>query len=708
MSGDSASPRKPWKVPTWAGYLLLLVVVVLHLIFATRRWHSAALVDHEFRQTQTAVITRYIDEQNNFSIDYETPILGKPWQIPLEFPFYQWTVVGISRLLAQPHVPVARGVSLVSFYLTLAAVWVLLGAMRLRPAQRCWILAFVLVSPVYLFYSRSFLIDPFATMASAWFLAAFERSLATRRLSWALLATTAAIVGALVKSVVFFVWMVPAALWGAWVLGQEIWQRAGIRQVGATLAWGLLPVLPALALLKWWIGHTDAIKAVHPSGWIFTSENLSVGNFGSFSLATRFSFETWNTLFERWREAMIGPGWVLAFLVLALLGTQRHRIPALICTGLFLVGQLAFPNAYALQDYYFYAGAIFLSMALGFHALGWLEAPRWHRMVGVVLALLPMGLLGHSYHRFYYQHLMADDSRDWAVTKVFRELLPPDAVIVVAGNDWSAVTTYQSQRRTLMIRNGLEHDGAYLTRAFSDLEDEQVGALMLLEATRENDQLRTFAVTTFGLGPDPSFTEARSDIYLARSVRDKVLAGIMAERDKFGGVHVPSFEPLPPEPAPVPPTVVSVGESPEKFPLLHGWLVQYRSPHVPFNGAESGRPIMGLHPPLELWIDPPERTGRLHWQVGLQVATYEGKKPWEGTDGVGFSVFRETVNGDRERLSWTYLNPIGRVGDQGPQAISVDYALQPGDRLVLTTMAGFNDAFDWAYMSEFRLEPKDE
>ncbi len=34
---------------------------------------------HEFRQTQTALISSYIVQQDNFSLLYETPIVGKPW-----------------------------------------------------------------------------------------------------------------------------------------------------------------------------------------------------------------------------------------------------------------------------------------------------------------------------------------------------------------------------------------------------------------------------------------------------------------------------------------------------------------------------------------------------------------------------------------------------------------------------------------------------
>ena len=96
------------------------------------------MLGHEFRQAQTALITDYIDRQNNFGVYYETPILGKPWAFPLEFPFYQWVVVGVKRVLGIRDFEAARTVSLSCFYLALPAFYILLGAAGVSRARR-WI-----------------------------------------------------------------------------------------------------------------------------------------------------------------------------------------------------------------------------------------------------------------------------------------------------------------------------------------------------------------------------------------------------------------------------------------------------------------------------------------------------------------------------------------------------------------------------------------
>ncbi|HLP08005.1 MAG TPA: hypothetical protein VK178_07555, partial [Opitutaceae bacterium] len=74
--------------------VLFCAAAAIHLWFATRNWHYRFMAGHEFRQTQTALIAHYIEQENNFSPDYSVPLLGKPWVLPLEFPFYEWGVVG--------------------------------------------------------------------------------------------------------------------------------------------------------------------------------------------------------------------------------------------------------------------------------------------------------------------------------------------------------------------------------------------------------------------------------------------------------------------------------------------------------------------------------------------------------------------------------------------------------------------------------------
>ena len=49
------------------------------------------LIDrHEFRQTQTALTALFLEFNARSFVNYETPVLGAPWSIPFEFPFFQF------------------------------------------------------------------------------------------------------------------------------------------------------------------------------------------------------------------------------------------------------------------------------------------------------------------------------------------------------------------------------------------------------------------------------------------------------------------------------------------------------------------------------------------------------------------------------------------------------------------------------------------
>ena len=58
--------------------ILFVAALVAHICFATYHWTYGFLVGHEFRQTHTAIITYYLDQENRFSLHYTTPLFGKP------------------------------------------------------------------------------------------------------------------------------------------------------------------------------------------------------------------------------------------------------------------------------------------------------------------------------------------------------------------------------------------------------------------------------------------------------------------------------------------------------------------------------------------------------------------------------------------------------------------------------------------------------
>ena len=531
MSGVVTPPRREH----WFLIGIFCVALVIQFYCTTSNWTAGFMPRHEFRQAQTAIISYYIDRQDNFSPLYETPIVGKPWvSILMEVPIYEWCVVGLSRVTGLRHVIAARGISLACFYLTLPALYLLLGRLGLPRARRLLILALVLACPVYIFYARAFLMDAMEVMCCAWFLLGFVRAMDRRRWSWLAVAVVAGIGAALIKSVTYAVWLVPAAAYAAWLLWRDVRSRTGWRAPLFTILWGAAAVGPSLLALRWWIHLTDPIKAAHASAWIFTSKNLSEGNWGLNNFAARVSGQVWDTLLDRWREAIMAPWLIGMILAAGLVFFPRRRWGMLGLAGVFFFAQLLFPYAYAYQDYYYYSCVVFLLAALGWVLLGVLDSrlPGW---LSWPVILLPFAALLTTYWHGYRPDQLLRSKGGFSFTEAIEQLTPRDSVIVVAGADWGAIIPLYSQRKALMIRNGLDLDPAYLHRAFNDLAGEDVSALVLVGDLRRNAALLHLAATRFNLDESaPTFSQGITDVYLKRPYRAAALERLATSESYLG------------------------------------------------------------------------------------------------------------------------------------------------------------------------------
>jgi hypothetical protein len=686
--------------------VFFVILMMGHFGLATANWESGFMIGHEFRQAQTAIITDYIDRQDNFSLYYETPILGRPWAFPFEFPFYQWCVVGLKRALDLPDFQAARAVSLASFYLTLPALFLLLGSFKLPRAERLVVLAPLLVCPIYIFYSRSFLIDPMAAMFSAWFLAAFGRSLEERRWWWFLLATVAASLGILIKSVVFAVWLFPAALWGAGVLWQDLRGQVGRRRLLGTLGWGIGPVVLPAWLLHQWIVYTDALKWSHPAAYQFTSQELSQGNFGTFSASARLDPETWQILAQRWGET-VGAAWFIGLtLAVGLVLNLRHWKAILGLVGLWLFGQLAFPYAYAFQDYYFFAGTFFLMLAFGFIIRGFLLSPRLPLAAAFMLSLLPLGAMVHTYWHGYGEMQRVKSNGGSGLTAMLRDMLPADSVIIGIGFDWSATIPYYSGHRALMVRQAQSFDLEYLKGAIFDLREDDIGALLITKEmqTRAPDVVEA-VVARLGFGAEPILRFEHGGESIDIYVNPLHLTEILSRMGPNGGSSYPHVSLLEDK---VPDAgfwagdrPISAGSARLAFPMISEVVTRFKI----FLGYRRYRLAEGdfinFHPDASIWVDPTTRAGTIRWRYGIFEDAWN--RVGDRTDGVTFTVVAEDEAGQQREIFSRRLDPFKNEADRGIIASEFSHALAAGEMLRFSSDGGPSDAFDWAFLVEIEI-----
>lgn len=687
MSAPNNSRRETWW---FAG--IFAVALIYSFYGVTYRWTSSYMAGFEFRQVQTAITTYYIDKDSNFGLLYETPIMGKPWvSILMEVPFYEWSVVAVSRATGWSHLIAARAVSAACFYLTLPALWLLLGRMAVARARRWLVLALVVSAPVYIYFSRAFLMDAMALLGSAWWLAAFVRTMDGRSWRWLAVAMVAGTMAALVKSAIFAVWLVPGAAYGAWRLWVSIRAGGGWARVWLVAAWGLATVVVPLGLLQAWIAYTDPLKAAHASAWIFTAKNLSMGNWGLFDFKTIFSAEVWRFLLNGWEQAAMSR-WVIAALFLTGLCFRAVRWRVLGVGGVFWVAQLMFPFAYAYQDYYFYACVVFLNVAFGFVLLAAWDS-RLPRAVVAVFFIAPFAAQVKAYWQGYRVEQGAAHPGGYPFDEVLRLETPSDSRLIIAGADWAAVTPYYAERKALMVRNGLEFDPAYLNRAFRELGDDEVSALIVHGNLRANREFIEKVTRRFDMeGAQPTFSFVTADVYVARPYAKAVRLRLQ-DSLRYPHLKVPPHGEK--DEAKRLPLTVSPDEARTIFNLVSPAPYQADF-QFGYSRLEAGeKSVLSVHPNSDLWVKPPPEAKRIEWNFGIFPGAYEKPDPY--ADGVEFLIYAEKTGTPGRRLYRQLLDPANRVSDRAEQHVVIPYTPDSGEVLRFATRPGASASFDWAY-----------
>jgi hypothetical protein len=677
------------------------LLLVFHGWAVSVGWKNGNLPGNEFRQSQTALTAMFVQRDQNFALAYPTPVLGQPWSVPMEFPLYQWTVVAVSNATGLPLIQAGRAVSLACFYGALAALFPLLGNFRLSPARRLVAMGLLLTCPLYIFYTRAFLIETMVLMFSLWFLVAFGRLITAPSLGRLAAVAVLGVLAGLVKVTTFMVFLLPAA-W--WTLREMARARAagGWPAAARRGAWALAAVAGPMLVTVWWTRFADAIKGQNSSAVFLESGNLAWFNFGV--AGERFSAATWAAHWRHLTENIAGPA-VLA-VTLLLLGTVSRRWwrPALVWLGAYLAPLLIFPTLYARHDYYAVTNAVLLLGVAGLALAGALDSrPRWlpwMLIIGVHFAQ------GWTYRRTYFELQGAVSPGGSDLTHAINLMTNPDEQIVVAGSDWDSSIALYSERRALMLRNGTELDAAYLNTALQAQHGGRVTVFVARGDQRENRLLVPLMVKYFDLDPRPLFRWQDCTVYGRHELR-----GRMADAVRRGTTLVG--------------ITLDVTAAAETWSVVGqevrtaDWLQRDRDmlalcEPMPWKfysqfgsrlTKESGMLALFAHPDTRLWFKVPAGPRVLRVTCGVQAAAYAGA-PGDRTDGVEFFLDRERADGTRERLGSLWLDPAGHPADAGYHQLEVAMNFADESNIVLSTGPGRRRSYtrDWALIGPVRME----
>lgn len=454
--------------PALAAFAGFCGALVIHLFEVSQGIGNTLEGPHDFRQSQTALTTYYL-QRSGLTIDYETPVFGSPASIPFEFPTYQFAVVGVHRLLGCRLDVAGRIASIAIFYATLPLIVLTLRRLKL-PWTGIWLgLAALLVSPVYIFYTRAFLIESTALFTSWTFLFTLSvllfrdpsdpgaaREVRMRRI-FLLLALAAGMLAAVTKITTFAVHAAGAVwLWLAFhrerlrLLGND----PGVRRLLRNNAIYLGVIFAGiLVVVVYWTHHTDVAKLRNPSPIVhrLTSAALVDWNFGYPGQLAKTA--TWRGLYNQFLSASVASFFPVGLAVILFSMIHRHRSVTIALLLAFVTGPALFTNLFFVHDYYWYANTVFFSLACGITVgtflLEYLASLAVTRLLLVAVFILAQAA---TYHYSGYHLLQkAPPQETGRLAETLRQHTAQGSSIVVFGYDWNSMIPYYSERRAFMV-----------------------------------------------------------------------------------------------------------------------------------------------------------------------------------------------------------------------------------------------------------------
>lgn len=669
-------------------FLIATVLVALgfNLWALTRYWNENLRDAFESRQYQTA-LTAFYFQQNGLKLAYETPVLGPPWSIPMEFPLYQAIVAKLSTVTGMPLEQTGRLTSIIAFFACFPALWLLLKNWLPFSEDRLVIVALALVSPMFLFYSRTVLIESTALCVSLWFLAAFDAAL-RQPSGWRVVA--AWIVGALAAAtkITTFAVVCPPAIA---IAAAHAWQRrrAGLTWLRAIdrplIVAAIVASVPVAAGIGW-VAYSDHLKELNPYGRILTSSSLREFNFGTLGL--RFTWKFWQTIANSsFQHVITIPALIVTVAGLFFVASAYRRI-ALVCAGCYCFGFLTFANLYYVHDYYYYASAFFLLAASGAVVAGLLRKSRGWSVAAILgmaaILVSEVDAFTKSYGGFYRQRNLPAP----AIAQVIKTATKPSDVFAALDLDWNSTIPYYAQRRAIMVFQSHTEEKVTFAKSIAKLKPDSLAALLVAAPHRTSAPFLAPRLIELEMEMEPIASTEEGDLYVRRDLL--LTAAARLNGRNFPGVtlHLPAvLNGL---------HDLTTGDWPARLamtnPTPHASRGDFAIGIVTLDNA----PAISTQAPTEILVRPPAGAKRIQVRGGMMPGAYQNGNT---TDGVVLEIREERPDGTIRTLFQRALLPLDRQDDR--KEVVVDYAQETPFQgtLVFGAYPGpsGSNAFDWVY-----------
>lgn len=512
------------KIPRLLVLGVALMAVATLIAAAIHGWNHNLLDQHGFRQTQTAITIEYILRGGPL-LAYETPVFGPPWSWPMEFPLYQWCVASVAWVLHTPVPQTARAVSLFFFAFGLLAIYLTLGKLGLQPLVRLPFLILLLTSPMYLFWSRTCMIESCVVCLGLWFLYFSARLSQECHWRWMSLALLTGILTALVKVTSFpgfaflavAILLAPMVSRGAWRIPQLV-ARLDKRRIVVTIALCIAPIFATTI----WLVYGDRLKAQNPiaANLMSSAPGNFEWNFGT--VRQRVSGQFVGMIRRTVRDVTGKESLPLLFFPL-LPFMRRRRLAAAICAIAFGIPGAIFANLHIVHNYYPYANGLFLIGALGFVTTDLMEQGGLPQCAGTVLLVLSSltGLAGY-YWGFYRAQTEWGDNSLITTANTIGKSIAPGTIIVIRGADFSPILIFYSGHRGILLEEPRRDFWPNTKQAWFDLlrrTDLNLGALAFCYGAKNDYKQIEELTRVYGFETLPRYSDEHCSVFypLARS-----------------------------------------------------------------------------------------------------------------------------------------------------------------------------------------------
>ncbi len=441
-------------------YLFIATIVILSVAVRFINIDKPIVTDaHAFRQAQTAItVQNYLDEGYSL-FDYKTPVLGPPYQIPMELPTYQTIVYGFMKVFNLDNIDIAgRVISILIFYIS--AILLYLLAQNIFKSNKVSIATFLIyVSlPFNILWSRSFMIDYLSvTFALGYilFFLYFLQSTDKKRTIFLLLSILFGVLGATTKITTM---IITAPLMIYFTTYEFINDYKKIKNLIELLKqnWlkylsiSLVAILP-LSVGIAWVEYADYIKSQNVFTAFLASDELKSWNYGT--LDQKLNINNWFKIFNNFESLVLG---IAVAVLSAIIIIKRDMKISLLLMATVLITIFIFFNLYHEHTYYLMAITPIYALLIGIAIAQINFKQKWLNIALIliitvsvatpVLKLIP-NIKADNYAHPYYQTGRALN----AVTQKTDK-------IITYGFDWTSVYLYSANRQGVMLRGVNEYD----------------------------------------------------------------------------------------------------------------------------------------------------------------------------------------------------------------------------------------------------------